>query len=105
TAAQAVLGAVGDGDDLLVVAEGGHGDEWAEHFLLRHARTWTGTNNGRLDVTALRQLLTLGRLAAQQYLTAFFTRHLYIGEDPIAVLRRRERPHLGRRLQRVAQPN
>ena len=59
-----------DDDDFLVVAEGGRRDEWAEHFFLRHARAWTGANDRRLDVTALRQLLTLGWLAAQQDLTA-----------------------------------
>src|SRR6185369_13529171 len=103
--AEAVRCAVGDGRDLVLVAEGGDGDEGAEDLFLAYAVGGLGAHDRRLEVVTLAEFLARGRATAQQHLAALVARDLDVAEYALAVLHRGERPHLGGGVQRIADPD
>ena len=106
TAAQSVVGAVGDRQRFVVGAKTQHGDERAEHFLLRDAvvRARRSTTVGS-HVVAIRERRVVRRVAAGQHAAALLARDVDVGQHALAVLRRGERPHLGVGIERVAEPD
>ena len=82
-----------------------HGHERAEHLFLRHAVGAASPQQSRLDVAAVGKRGVVRRLAAEQDLAALLARDIDIRQHAVTMLARRQRPHLGRRIERIADPD
>src|SRR5512146_1238810 len=102
-AAQDINGVVGDGDYFVFILERGDRHERAENLLLADAIRGPCTHHGRHHVASLRQFRAGWRFTAEQDLAALFARDLAVGEHAVAMGQRSQRPHLGLRIERIAE--
>ena len=104
-AAQGVVHVVGQRDRLSLVPERRDRDKGPEDLLLAHSVLRLRPDDGRLDVAAASQRGIFRSPAAGEDLPTLVQRDLHVAQDTVPVLGRRERPHLGGGLQRVADPD
>ncbi len=84
--------AIGDGERLLVVLEGGDGDEGAEDLFLADAIGRLGPHDGGLDEIAIGEVRAVGLLAAGDDLAALVLGDLGEMQHAFLVLLGRQRP-------------